>query len=131
MKRNNPDLITLNINIPEDIYRRVLDVIKTHELLEETGAIQKIISVGLLKLKIDTIKEEKTSLSSQTENLRKETKRLIEEISKFEKLCSESRKDNDYIRKRLEKFNSENEELEAFIRPTKLSRSGRRLDDKV
>ena len=130
MKRNNPAQIILTVNIPEDVYSRVLNLIKIHGL-PETGAIQKIISAGLLKLKIDMIKEENTSLSSQIENLRKEAKRLIEEISNLEKLCAESRRDNDYISKRLETFNAENEELEAFIRPTTLRGSRRKLDDDV
>lgn len=123
MKRNNPDQITLNVNIPEDIYSRVLHDIKTHGL-PERSAIQKIISAGLLKLKIDTIKEETASLSFQIENLRKETKRLIEEISKFEKLCSESQRDNDYIYKRLEKLNSLNEELEVLVRHQNFAEQG-------
>ncbi len=130
MRRNNTNQITLNFNMPEDVYRRVSDVIKTCGL-EEVSAIQKIISVGLLKLKIDAIKEENASLSFQIENLQRETKHLIEENSKLEKFCNESRRDNDYICKRLEKFNSENEELEAFIRPTTLRGSRRKLDDNV
>src|SRR5712692_5658500 len=96
MKRNNPDQIILTVNIPEDVYMRVLNLIKTHGL-PETSVIQKIISAGLLKLKIDMIKEENTSLSSQIENLRKEIKRFIVENSNLEKLCSESQRDSDYI----------------------------------
>jgi FtsZ-binding cell division protein ZapB len=115
MKRNNSDRITFVVSIPEDVYRRVLHVIKTHGL-EEISAIQKIISAGLLKLRIDAIKEENSSLSFQIENLQSETKRLIEENSKFEQLCSESRGDSDYMYKRLEKLNTENEELEILIR---------------
>jgi hypothetical protein len=115
MKRNNPDQITFTVNIPEDVYGRVLNVIKTHGL-EETGAIQKIISAGLLKLKIDMIKEENAALSFQIENLRKEIKRFIEENSNLERLCIESQRDSDYIYKRLEILNAENEELEVLVR---------------
>lgn len=130
MRRNNPNQITFNVNITEDVYGRVLSVIKTGGL-DEVSAIQKIISAGLLKLKMGAIKEENASLSFQIENLQQETKHLIEEISNLEKLCIESRRDSDYIYKRLEKFNSENEELEAFIRPTTLRGSRRKLDDNV
>ena len=115
MNLNDSDQIRLTVNIPEDIYSRVLHFIKTHGL-EEASAIQKIISAGLLKIKIDTIKEETSSLSFQIENLRGETKRFIEENNNFEKLCSESRMDNDYIYKRLEKLNAENEELEVLVK---------------
>lgn len=115
MKRNNPDQIKFTVNIPEDVYGRVSNVIKTHGL-EETAAVQKIIITGLLKLKIDMLKEENTSLYSQIENLRKEIKRLIVENSNLEKLCSESRRDSDYIYNRLKKLNAENEELEVLVR---------------
>ncbi|HEX3033627.1 MAG TPA: hypothetical protein VHT73_00635 [Thermodesulfobacteriota bacterium] len=115
MKRNNPDHTTLTIHIPEDIYTRVLEVIKTHELPEES-ALQKIVSAGLLKHKIDSIKEENTSLYIQIENLRNETKRFIEENSRLERVCSESEKDQDYIYKRLEELDAENQELEALVR---------------
>jgi len=115
MKPNKPDRIKLTVNIPEDIYRGVLHVIESYGLGEES-VIQRIIGVGLLKLKIDAIREEIASLSFQIENLRKEIERFIEENNKFERLCSESRKDNDYIYKRLEKLNAENEELEVLIR---------------
>ena len=115
MKPNKPDRIKLTINIPEDIYRGVLHVIESYGLGEES-VIQRIIGAGLLKLKIDAIREEIASLSFQIENLRKEIERFIEENNKFERLCSESRKDNDYIYKRLEKLNAENEELEVLIR---------------
>jgi hypothetical protein len=130
MKRDYPDQMILTVNIPEDIYRRVLNLIKTQGL-PEAGVIQRVISAGLLKLKFDMIKEENTAVSSQIENLRKEAKRLIEEIGNIEKICIQSRRDNDYISKRLEKFNAENEELEAFIRPTTLRGSRRKLDDNV
>ena len=115
MNLNNSDQIRLTVNIPEDIYSRVLHFIKTHGL-EEAIAIQKIISAGLLKLKIDTIKEKNASLSSQIENLKNETKSFIEENNNLEKLCSESRRESDYIYKRLEKLNSENEELEVLVK---------------
>ncbi|SRR5579885_284248 len=115
MKRNNPDQIKFTVHIPEDIYGRVLNVIKTHGL-EGMSAIQKMISAGLLRLKIDMIKEENTSLYSQIENLRKGTKRLVEENSRLEKLCIESQGNADYIYKRLEVLNSENEELEVRVR---------------
>ncbi|GEM_PF-2653521 len=115
MKRNNLDRLKFTINIPEDIYGRVLNVIETHGL-EGMSAIQNMISAGLLRLKIDMIKEENTSLSSQIENLRKETKRLVEENSRLEKLCIEPQRDADYIYKRLEVLSSENEELEVLVR---------------
>lgn len=115
MKRNNLDRLKFTINIPEDIYGRVLNVIETHGL-EGMSAIQNMISAGLLRLKIDIIKEENTSLSSQIENLRKETKRLVEENSRLEKLCIEPQRDADYIYKRLEVLSSENEELEVLVR---------------
>lgn len=115
MKRNNLDRLKFTINIPEDIYGRVLNVIETHGL-EGMSAIQKMISAGLLRLKIDMIKEENTSLYSQIENLRKGTKRLVEENSRLEKLCIEPQRDADYIYKRLEVLSSENEELEVLVR---------------
>ncbi len=115
MNLNNSDKIRLTVNIPEDIYSRVLHFIKTHGL-EEASAIQKLISAGLLKLKIDTIKEKNASLSSQIENLKNETKSFIEENNDLEKLCSESGRDSDYIYKKLEKLNSENEELEVLVK---------------
>jgi FtsZ-binding cell division protein ZapB len=115
MKPNKPDRIKLTVNIPEDVYRGFLRAIESYGLGEE-GVIQRIIGAGLLKLKIDVIKEENSSLSFQIENLRNETKRLIEENKKFERLCSESRRDSDYICKRLEKLNSENEGLEILLR---------------
>jgi cell division protein FtsB len=130
MKRNNPAQITLTVNIPDAVYRRVSHVIKAGGL-EEVSAIQKIISVGLLKLKIDAIEAENASLFLQIDNLKRETNNLIEEIKNLEKLCSEAQRDSDYISKRLEKLNAENEELEAFIRPTTLRGSRRKLDGNV
>lgn len=115
MKHNYPDQITFTVNIPEDVYGRVLDIIKTHEL-EETDAIKKLISVGLIKLKIDMITKENTFLSSQVENLQKEIKRLTEENIRLEELCGESRRDSNYIYKRLEILNSENEKMEVLVR---------------
>jgi FtsZ-binding cell division protein ZapB len=115
MKRNTPGQITFTVNIAEDIYRRIFQVIKIHIPLEK-DAIEEIITAGLLKLKIDTVKEENASLSFQVENLREEVKRLIEENHNFEKLCDESGLDNHYIYERLEKFNAENEKLGVSIR---------------
>ncbi|MER3446373.1 MAG: hypothetical protein C4291_05775 [Candidatus Dadabacteria bacterium] len=115
MKRKYPDQITFIVNIPAGVYGRVLNFIKTHEL-EETGAIQKIISAGLLKLEIDMIKEENASLSGKIGNLWREIKRFIEENSRLEKLCIESQRDSDYIYKRLEILNSENKELKVLVR---------------
>jgi septal ring factor EnvC (AmiA/AmiB activator) len=113
MKNNDSGLITLNVNIPEDIYRKVLHVIKTSG--QEASTI-KMITAGLFRLTLDTIKYENTSLSSRIDNLQNEINRLIEENNQFEKLCSESRKDNDYVYKRLEKLNAENEELELSVK---------------
>jgi predicted nuclease with TOPRIM domain len=115
MMCNSPDRIRITVNIPEDAYGWISNVIKTHEL-EETDAIKKVISVGLLKLKIDMITKENTFLSSQVENLQKEIKRLTEENIRLEELCGESRRDSNYIYKRLEILNSENEKMEVLVR---------------
>ncbi len=115
MMCNSPDRIRITVNIPEDAYGRISNVIKTDEL-EETDTIKKVISVGLLKLKIDMITKENTFLSSQVENLQKEIKRLTEENIRLEELCGESRRDSNYIYKRLEILNSENEKMEVLVR---------------
>ncbi|HEX9667075.1 MAG TPA: hypothetical protein VGA95_11045 [Thermodesulfobacteriota bacterium] len=115
MKLNNSNHVDFTVHITEDIYSRVLNIIKTQRPLE-MSSIQEIIRAGLLKIKIDTIKKENSQLISQIENLRKETQRLIEENDNLEKLCSESKRDNEYICNRLEKLNSENQELEILVR---------------
>jgi len=115
MRQSNPDQITLAINIPGDIYERVLHFIKTRGL-EETSGIEKIVTAGLFKIKTDSIREEIFSISSRIEKLRGEIERLIEENDKFEKLSTEYRKDNDYIYKRVEELRAENEKLEVRVR---------------
>lgn len=116
MRPNNPSQVEFTLHIPEDIYARVLHIIRSQRHLE-MSSLQEIIRAGLLKIKIDTIKKENAQLTSQIENLRKESQRLIEENDNLEKLSIEYKRDGEYIRRRLEKLDFENQELEKSVRP--------------
>ena len=115
MKLDNSSHVEFTVHIPEDIYTSVLHIMKGQRP-PEMSSIEVIIRVGLLKIKVDTIRKENTQLISQIENLRKESQRLIEENDHLEKLSSEYKRDGEYIRSRLEKLDFENQELEKLLR---------------
>jgi len=114
MGKKGKDKIIASVDIPTEIYERILEVIQTNGWTKK-GGIEKILQAGLISLKVDIAQEEIALLSSQINNLREETDRFTEENTRLKNLCNQALEDNEKLSSRIDELVLENENLEALL----------------